>query len=167
MGEAPLKRVSFFGRIQAQEAVQPFLNGVVDTIPDRLFQLYIHESTAGQSTRLVLLLVSIPQHRLFSQTAEKLEGKTATSAFVTMYGGRENDHVRSQELLDERDWDSSSLIHNEEFSLAEGGTILRSDVLNSLSVVAVDVNSNNGVVELRVSALEDFIVGVLLVVESI
>ena len=51
--------------------------------------------------------------------------------------------------------------------MTKGGTVLRSDVLNSLSVVAVDVNSNNGVVELRVSALKDFIVGVLLIVESI
>ena len=87
MGEAPLKRVGFFGRIQAQEAVQPLLNGIVDTIPDGLFQLHIHESTAGQSARLVLLLVSIPKHSLLSQTAEKLEGKTASSAFIAVYSG--------------------------------------------------------------------------------
>ena len=45
--------------------------------------------------------------------------------------------------------------------------ILRSDVLNSLSVIAENVDAHNSVVELWVGALHYLVVSVLLVVECI
>jgi hypothetical protein len=84
-----------------------------------------------------------------------------------MDGGGENNHVGSEELLDQSDWDGSGLINDQKLSLSEGSAVLGSDILDSLSMVAVDVNSHDSVVEFRVGTLKDLIVGVLLIVESI
>ena len=45
--------------------------------------------------------------------------------------------------------------------------VLRPDVLDCLAMVSVNVNSNHSVVELRISALQDFIILMFPVVQSV
>ena len=97
----------------------------------------------------------------------KFETKTSARTFIPINGGREKDQVGAHQLLHYRDGDSSGLIDYQEFSLSEFSIVLGSYILNGLPVVTVNVHSHYGIVELRVCALQDLIVLVLLVVEGI
>ena len=71
------------------------------------------------------------------------------------------------QLLDKSDGDGSCFVDIKKLSLSQLGIILRSDVLNSLSMVSENVDSHHCVVEFRVCALQDFIVLVLFVIHGI
>ena len=84
-----------------------------------------------------------------------------------MHRRREDHHVWTKQLLHYCDGDGGCLIHYQELSLAQLGTVLGPNVLYGLSVVPVDVDSHNGVVVVWVGALEHVVVCMLLVVESV
>ena len=81
-----------------------------------------------------------------------------------MNRGGKNDHVWAKHLLNEGDWDCSSFINNQKLSLGQLRNILRLNVLDRLSVIFEDVNSNNCVVELWVGRLQDVVVCVFAIV---
>ena len=97
----------------------------------------------------------------------KFETETSARAFIAINGGREKYQVGPHQLLHYRDGDSSGLIDNQELGLSEFRIVLGSYILNCLPVVTVNVHSHYGIVELRVRALQDLIVLVLLVVQGI
>lgn len=70
-------------------------------------------------------------------------------------------------MLDKCDWNRSCLINDQELSLGQLGMVLRLDVLNRLPVILEDIDSDNGVVPVSVSRLQDVIIRVLAIVECI
>lgn len=94
----------------------------------------------------------------------KFETETSARTFIAINGGRKKDQVGPHQLLHDRNRNSSCLINDKELSLSEFSVVLGSYVLNGLPVVTVNVHSNYGIVELRVCALQNLIILVLLVV---
>ena len=84
-----------------------------------------------------------------------------------MNSGRQNDHIWSKKLLHNCDGYGSCLINNKQFCLRQFGMILRSDVLNCLPVISENINSDYGVIELRIGTLQNFIILVLFVIQAI
>lgn len=86
-----------------------------------------------------------------------------------MNGGREDNHVGSEETFDQSNWNGCSLIYDQELGLRKLWEVsrVRRDVLNRLAVITVNIYSYNSVIEFWVSTLQDLIVLVLLVVERI
>ena len=151
--------------IETEEVVEPSFNRIIVAISDRLIQLYFFQLTTDQLLILVWLVEVLT--RLPFELRNKLEGKRSSSAFVSVDSRRENDHIRSKQLLNKSDGDGSCFVDNKKLSLSQLGIILRSDVLNSLSMVSENVDSDHCMVEFRVSALQDFIVLVLFVIHGI
>ena len=83
-----------------------------------------------------------------------------------MNGGREDYHVGSEETFDQSDWNGCSLIYDQELSLRKLWEVSRVGryVLDRLAVIAINIDSDDGVVEFWVSTLEDLVILMLLVV---
>ena len=94
----------------------------------------------------------------------KFETETSARTFIAIDGRREKHQVGAHQLLHYRNRNSSGLIDDQELGLSEFSVVLGSYVLNGLPVVTVNVNPHYGVVELRVCALQNLIILVLLVV---
>ena len=83
-----------------------------------------------------------------------------------MNGGREDYHVGSEETFDKSDWNGCSLIYDQELSLRKLWEVSRVGryVLDRLAVIAINIDSDDGVVEFWVSTLQDLVILMLLVV---
>lgn len=81
-----------------------------------------------------------------------------------MNSRRQDDHVWAKELLHYCDWDGGCLIDDEELSLRKLGVILRANVLDGLSVVSININSDNCVVKFWICTLQNFIVLMLFII---
>jgi len=113
-----------------------------------------------------MLILNLSSALLF-ELLDELKRETSASSFVTMDSGGEYHHVRAQELPDESDRNGSRFINHQELGLRKLGMVLRPDVLDCLAMVSVNVYSNHSVVELWISALQDFIILMLPVVQSV
>ena len=105
--------------------------------------------------------MSDPRLILFPQALQELKRQTAPSAFISVDGRGEDDHVGAEHLLHQSDGDRGGLVNDQELSLGQLSIVLRLNVLNRLPVILEDVNTNHGMVEVGVCRLEDVIVGVL------
>ena len=90
---------------------------------------------------------------LLSEALKQFEGKTPSCAFIAMNSRGENNHVWTEHLLDDSDRDRSCLIDNEKLSLGQLCIVLRLDVLNSLTMILEDIDTNDCVIEIRVGRL--------------
>lgn len=168
MRETSAQDVLVLGGVEAEQGVEPLLDGVVHAVSDRLIELHFSQGpSSAKSLVFTSLVVLHPLLVLFSEGVKKLERQGSAGSLVAMDGGGEHDHVGSEQVPHNGDRDGSGLIDNEEFGLSELGAILRPDVLDSLSVVAMDVDSHNCMVEVGVCAGQDVVVLVLLIVEGI
>ena len=100
---------------------------------------------------------------LLAQAVEELEREAAACAFVAVHGRGEHDHVGTQHLLHKRDGDGCGLVNDEQLRLRQLPVVLRLNVLDRLTVVLEDVDSHDGVVEVRICRGEDVIIRVLAV----
>jgi len=97
----------------------------------------------------------------------KFETETSARTFIAIDCRRKKDQVGAHQLLHNRYWNSSGLIDDQELSLSEFSIVLGSYVLNGLPVVTVNVHPHYCIVELRVCALQNLIILVLLVIQGI
>ena len=165
MWEAKRETVLVLRCIKTEQVVQPALNWVSLSIPDWLIQTSFKQRPTSEVTLLSLMRNS--HLVLFTQALQKLKGQAASSALITVNRRRKDYHVWTKHLLDKCDWNRSCLINDQELSLGQLGMVLRLDVLNRLPVILEDVDSDNGVVPVSVSRLQDVIIRVLAIVECI
>jgi hypothetical protein len=92
---------------------------------------------------------------------DKFEGQRSACTLVTVDCGGQEDEVRAKELSHKREGNGGSLVDDYQFCLAKDVGILRSDVLNCLPMLPVDVDSDNGLVEIRICRLDDRIICVV------
>lgn len=114
------------------------------------------------------MLIVLDAHSvLFSELVDKFQAQTSAGAFVSVNSGRHKDKVWPHQLLDNSNGYSSCLIDNQELSLSKLRVVLRSNILNSLSMISGDVHTDHCIVEFWVCALQDLIVLVFLIVQSV
>lgn len=97
----------------------------------------------------------------------KFETETSARALIAINGRGKKDQVWAHQLLHNCDRNSSGLVDDQKLSLSEFCIVLGSYVLNGLPVVTVNVHPYNGIVELRVRALQNLIILMFLVVECV
>ena len=171
MGETPPQRVHILGCIQTEKSIEPLFNWVARTIPNWLFKGYFGESSASPRRTIFLDLLLLLIHNtlliLLTQRLEQLEGQTSARALITVHCGGKYDHVGAEQLFDKGDRNSGRFVHNQQLSLGKGSLILRSHILNRLSVISENVYSNHSVVEVGVRALQNVIILMFFVIQSV
>ncbi|KAF3394345.1 hypothetical protein F1880_004952 [Penicillium rolfsii] len=92
---------------------------------------------------------------LFSKLLDQLQRERSTSSLITIDGGGHEDEIRTHQLAHKRERNGSRLINDQEFCLAQDVRILGLNVLNSLTVVAMNVDTHDSLVEIWVGRLQD------------
>lgn len=115
-------------------------------------------------TLLLLVVVTLLSLTvLLSELVDQLKRQTSTSALVAIDSRGHQHKVGSHELLNNRDGYCSCFIDNQQLRLTEFGVVLRPNVLDGLSVISVDVDSHDCVVELGIGTLKNLVILVLLI----
>mmetsp|Transcript_6623 Transcript_6623/g.23851 ORF Transcript_6623/g.23851 Transcript_6623/m.23851 type:complete len:275 (+) Transcript_6623:1571-2395(+) len=158
--------------VQAEQLVQPALHGVALGVPDGLLQRDLPKVSAVRRNRGVLraeLVVEGPPGVISAalELLEQLERQRPPGPLVTVHSAAQEHQVRPQEGPDHRERDSSSLVDDQELSLADLGAVLGQDVLHGLPVLPEDVHADDDLVQVGVGALDHVVVDVLLVIHAV
>mmetsp|Transcript_4402 Transcript_4402/g.7494 ORF Transcript_4402/g.7494 Transcript_4402/m.7494 type:complete len:595 (-) Transcript_4402:853-2637(-) len=150
-------------RVQAQQPVEPLLDGIVGCVADGLGQLHLLEQApawrlAGGGAELSTLL---------AQLLDEFEGQRAAGALVAVDGGAQEDQVRAQQLLHQRKRDRSRLVYHEQLRLRDALVVLRLHVLDGLAMVPEHIHAHNRLSERGIVGLHQVVVDVLLVVQRV
>ncbi|CRK36922.1 hypothetical protein BN1708_007250 [Verticillium longisporum] len=156
------------GRVQAEEGVEPLLDGVALGVTNRLRECDLAQRAASLETRRLLLGSAA---RGTVSDGGVAVGRRAwprlLTTLVTVDGGGHKDEVGTHELADEGQRNGGGLIDDDQLGLAKNVSVLRPDVLDGLAVLPVDVDANNRLVEVGVRGLNDRVVGVVGVAQGV
>ncbi|KJR80875.1 uncharacterized protein SPSK_04850 [Sporothrix schenckii 1099-18] len=130
--------------VETQHGVEPAFDGVALGVPDGLRECD------------------------FTQRPRPTEATALVVEGILHLGGAARRPVRAHELAHKRQRDGGGLVNDQQLGLAQNVSVLGTDVLDGLAVVAVDVDADNGLVgEVRVGGLDDGVVDVVEVAEGI
>lgn len=106
-----VQRVVIVACIEAKQVREPLFNGITRAIPDWFFQFELLQLslTSVRSCDNITMLRTLR----FLELLDQLERQRPASAFVAMDRGRQNDHIRSQQLLNKSDRNGSCLVDNQ------------------------------------------------------
>lgn len=104
---------------------------------------------------------------MIPQLLEQFQRKGTSCSFVAVDGRREENQIRAEHVPDERQRNSSCLVNDEQFSVAQFRVIRRTDVLNCLAAGAENVDTNKGFIVFHVRRLNQTVVDMLFVAQSV